>query len=261
MVKLSDFGLSRFNTAGDYETLKKLRGTYAYLAPELYANSPYSAKSDVFSMGVILWEGAWRAITGAHSQPYSEYEHITMPFQIIIKTAKEALRPTIHPATPEPFADLIRRCWDQEPDNRPSTEQLMDELRALCGVYERDAEAWDAVLAPPAAGVVAYKPPIPEPESEPLTEMESPLLANCNSPVNSPRSPSVSKKATPTTPRARSGSNAAANNNNSSSSSSSSPTTTTSSTSPSSRISSSDATDATTSSSSLASSSGDAECL
>jgi serine/threonine protein kinase len=123
------------------------------LAPELYFGSAYTDKSDIFSMGVILWELAYRCITGAHAPPYSEYEHITMPFQIIIKTAKESLRPTIHASTPEPIAALIRRSWAQAPDERPNTDELMTLLRDLQQVHAQNCASWDAVLAPPPPGV------------------------------------------------------------------------------------------------------------
>src|SRR4051812_20426468 len=53
---VSDFGISRFVIDDNLSTLSKLRGTYAYCAPEVYLGSPAGPKADVFSLGVILWE-------------------------------------------------------------------------------------------------------------------------------------------------------------------------------------------------------------
>ena len=50
-VKVGDFGLSRFNTETQKETLAKMRGTFAYCAPEVYFGNKFSIKSDVFSIG------------------------------------------------------------------------------------------------------------------------------------------------------------------------------------------------------------------
>jgi serine/threonine protein kinase len=48
-IKVCDFGLSRF-TNGEHNlaTLGKLRGTYAYTAPELYYGATFTPKSDVY---------------------------------------------------------------------------------------------------------------------------------------------------------------------------------------------------------------------
>merc|ERR1711871_1484218 len=84
LVKVSDFGLSRFSGAEvpdkNQETLGKLRGTYAYCAPEVYFGQLYSPAADIFSMGVILWEMAYRCIMREYQQPYSEYKNIVFDF-------------------------------------------------------------------------------------------------------------------------------------------------------------------------------------
>jgi serine/threonine protein kinase len=56
-VKVCDFGQSRFTEGqASNSTLAKLRGTYHYCAPEVYFGKRFTTKSDVFSIGVILWE-------------------------------------------------------------------------------------------------------------------------------------------------------------------------------------------------------------
>ena len=41
------------------------------------------------------------------------------------------LRPTIPSDTPDPFANLMRRCWDRNPKIRPSFKQILTELNAM----------------------------------------------------------------------------------------------------------------------------------
>lgn len=52
-VRLIDFGLS---DAGDWYQLKEAAGTRVYAAPELLAGRPADARSDLYSLGVILSE-------------------------------------------------------------------------------------------------------------------------------------------------------------------------------------------------------------
>lgn len=92
-IKVADFGLSRF-VAGEASTstLAKLRGTYCYTAPEIYFGHPYTTKSDVYSLGIVLWELVHRLVTGKHQAPFAEFTHITFDFQIIIQAAKKDMR-------------------------------------------------------------------------------------------------------------------------------------------------------------------------
>lgn len=44
---------------------------------------------------------------------------------------KNDLRPEIPADTPDNFAELIRRCWDRVPKNRPSFKQIIGELSSM----------------------------------------------------------------------------------------------------------------------------------
>ncbi|OAY23679.1 G-type lectin S-receptor-like serine/threonine-protein kinase At1g34300 [Manihot esculenta] len=56
--KVSDFGLAKLVNPKDhrYRTLRSVRGTRGYLAPEWLANLPITSKSDVYSYGMVLLE-------------------------------------------------------------------------------------------------------------------------------------------------------------------------------------------------------------
>ena len=124
-VKVGDFGLSRYNTVSNGTTLSNLCGTMSHCAPEVFAGERFTTKSDVYSLGMVLWELAERVASGKYSAPFKEYPFITLDIQIIIQASQKHLRPTIHKDVPERFAALIRRCWDPDPDARPTTADLL----------------------------------------------------------------------------------------------------------------------------------------
>lgn len=168
-LKVCDFGLSRFIQAEQAPaTLFKLRGTYAYIGPEVYHGSAFTTKTDVYSLGVVLWEMVQRLIVGRHNRPYFEYpnlQHDLCVFcppiilslarsltlfyscsQIIIQAATKGIRPTIPAQCPAPVADLIRLCWNADPQLRPSCEDLIKHLDRLTAEYEDRKGIWDRVV-------------------------------------------------------------------------------------------------------------------
>lgn len=154
-LKLGDFGLSRFNSNSNANTLGKIRGTMAYAAPETYAGSPYTTKSDVYSVGMIIWETVTRAMTGAHERPFSEFKNIKFDFQIIMHAAKKHVRPTIPARTPTSLRSAIERSWNKDVPPRPEALELLALLQTASGKYQRHREQWDALLGP---GGVAAQP-------------------------------------------------------------------------------------------------------
>lgn len=142
-LKLCDFGLSRFNTeASQQATLAKLRGTYTYTAPEMYFKNKFTTKSDVFSIGIIFWEIAMRLIGGKYVRPYSEYKDINMDYQIIYRVATKGLRPTMPAGCPDRYQQMIMRCLDNSPENRPSCRELMDIINSINKEFKKKKQKW-----------------------------------------------------------------------------------------------------------------------
>jgi len=148
-VKVCDFGLSRFNTGSNLETLGKMRGTFAYCAPEVYFGEQFSTKSDVYSIGMVLWELVVRCITGRYERPFAEFKNLQFDFQIIIQTAKKGLRPTIPPTCPPGFSQLIRECFDHSTEKRPSCAEILQKLAVLQTDWQQNTEAWEKTKVKP----------------------------------------------------------------------------------------------------------------
>lgn len=145
-VKVCDFGLSRFDTSSNLKTLSKLRGTFCYVAPEVYFGEKFTTKSDVYSIGILLWEMVNRCITKAYLHPFEEYPELTMDFQILIAATKKNQRPTTPASCPQELKDLIANCVEREPAKRPTTEELTTKLKALEEQYKKNQAAWDKAI-------------------------------------------------------------------------------------------------------------------
>jgi len=139
VVKVADFGLSRFNTVSNHSSLGRICGTMAYCAPEVYIGERFSIKSDVFSLGIILWELVTRKISKTYKAPYSEYTFISFDFQIIIQTS-QGLRPSIPQACPPALAALIQGCWQASPQQRPTCEEILIIMEALIDEFQKNPQ-------------------------------------------------------------------------------------------------------------------------
>ena len=85
-----------------------------YVAPEVFKGSPFSKKSDVYCMGMIMWE----LTTGC--KPFSNVEH---DIQLVYKIL-DGERPEVTEDTPECYANLMKSCWDPDPKKRPSATEV-----------------------------------------------------------------------------------------------------------------------------------------
>ncbi|QNA92926.1 Stk1 family PASTA domain-containing Ser/Thr kinase [Microbacterium sp. Se63.02b] len=137
-IKIGDFGLARATTANT-ATGQQLLGTIAYLAPELVTRGTADARSDIYALGIMLYE----MLVG--EQPYKGEQ----PMQIAFQHATESVpRPSVrNPAVPEQLDELVLWATEKSPDERPDdAQQMLDRLREI----ERDLG-----IAPVAARATA----------------------------------------------------------------------------------------------------------
>jgi eukaryotic-like serine/threonine-protein kinase len=147
-VRLLDFGLAQFDGADTLTAVGDVPGTLAYIAPERLAGADASAASDVWAVGVFLWE----ALAGRH--PFWG-----MPLQQVAK-AIEAGAPPLEqerPDLPRRVVTAIERALAPDPASRPRASELAVELRNALRPVERKLPAQPPravpkarVLVPPA---------------------------------------------------------------------------------------------------------------
>jgi len=144
--KLCDFGLARFDTSTNVGTLNNCRGTYAYIAPEVYEGKKFTLAADIYAVAIMTWEFVVRAMKGKYETPYKEFSFIKIEFQIMVQASMKNLRPTIPPKFPHP--KLIADVWQKDATQRPHADELLKRFAAVKhDCQERKAE-WDALLAP-----------------------------------------------------------------------------------------------------------------
>jgi serine/threonine protein kinase len=87
----------------------------------------YDTKADIFSFGVLLW------VLISQKEPYTAFSHSWDVAKFVIDGNREA----IPAGCPYDYATLLRQCWDQDPENRPSIQEV---LEALTEMYNRGLE-------------------------------------------------------------------------------------------------------------------------
>ena len=115
--KLADFGWTRMLA----EKMTGSVGTFQWMAPEVIKGNTYTEKADIYSYGIILWEIA------AREPPYKKMSAT----QVCVEVRDKDLRPTIPDDCPEPFANLIKKCWNRDPKKRPPFKEIIHELRSF----------------------------------------------------------------------------------------------------------------------------------
>ncbi|HEY6194727.1 MAG TPA: protein kinase [Candidatus Eisenbacteria bacterium] len=125
IAKILDLGLSK-NLARmtSIETEGVIKGTLAYIAPELVQGQPASARAEIFSFGVILYE----VISGRN--PFRA-EHLSALLYNITSREAEPLDTYVR-ACPVKLTSLVGRCMNKQPDQRPldmaEVERALDEI-------------------------------------------------------------------------------------------------------------------------------------
>ncbi|HEX7122101.1 MAG TPA: protein kinase, partial [Gemmatimonadaceae bacterium] len=124
-VRIIDFGIAKL--AGGATTRPTLRlGTAAYMSPEQSLGDPVDARTDLWALGVVLYE----MLTGV--RPFRQER----PDALIFGIRLDAPAPptVVRPDTPDALSALVMRCLEKDPEQRfQSAEALLEALRALPG--------------------------------------------------------------------------------------------------------------------------------
>jgi eukaryotic-like serine/threonine-protein kinase len=137
-IKIGDFGLARAVTTST--STGALLGTVAYLSPELVLGKSADARSDVYSVGIMLYE----MLTG--QQPFTG----EVPIQVAYQHVNGTVGPpsALVPGLAAEVDELVQWCTANNPENRPiDGNALLQDLRHIrTNLSDRELD-----LQPPAA--------------------------------------------------------------------------------------------------------------
>ncbi|POG70760.1 kinase-like domain-containing protein [Rhizophagus irregularis DAOM 181602=DAOM 197198] len=94
--------------------INEIYGVLPYMAPEILRKKPYAPTSDIYSFSMIMWEFT------SGIPPFNYEAH---DFKLILSICG-GKRPEIIENTPKCYVDLMKKCWDSDPANRPTIIML-----------------------------------------------------------------------------------------------------------------------------------------
>jgi serine/threonine-protein kinase len=136
-VKVLDFGIAKVAALSHapVPAKRRVKGKLAYLSPEQVRSLPLDGRSDVFSLGVVLWEMlAGQRLFAATDELSTVRNVVMMPIPTPSSKRREV---------PPALDAIVARALEREPDARyPSAGAMADELeRALRAMGAPAAEA------------------------------------------------------------------------------------------------------------------------
>jgi serine/threonine-protein kinase len=168
-VILTDFGVAKMLTGTKVTVTGSVLGTPAYMSPEQGMGEPGDSRSDIYSLGVVLYE----LVTGR--LPYDA----DTPLAVLLKHAHDPLPlpRTVNPALPEEIERIILRALAKDPADRyPTVQAMLMDMAGLPpatvpaaqpGAMNTRSLAARAPESPSAAPPRSTPPPVPTPSSTP----------------------------------------------------------------------------------------------
>ncbi|XP_021745592.1 protein kinase and PP2C-like domain-containing protein isoform X1 [Chenopodium quinoa] len=151
---LADFGLAEYGkdlkkssllnwkssgkpTGGFHK--KNMVGTLIYMAPEILKKEIHTEKSDVYSFAVSVNELLAGVVpytdVRAEAEAHTVLEMNYTEQKLIAAVVSDGLRPVLadsESGAPSSLLSLIQRCWDADPNSRPSFTVVVSELKSIC---------------------------------------------------------------------------------------------------------------------------------
>lgn len=121
-VKVTDFGTAKILQFGTVQQTAHVMGTPSYMSPEQVKGRAVDGRSDIFSLGVMLYE----MVTG--EKPFPGQNITTVIYKIVNEAPvpPRQIDPSIHPG----ISGVVMRALEKEPDQRyQSCREMLEDLR------------------------------------------------------------------------------------------------------------------------------------
>ncbi|CAB4398903.1 unnamed protein product [Rhizophagus irregularis] len=133
-VKLADFGLSR--KLAEVSTQNHIYGKIAYIDPQHFQeqtdknnnigyNYKPNKKSDVYSVGVLLWE------ISSGQKPFKSYNKYFYQQLNLMLEVLNGKRESPITNTPIDYINIYTKCWENNPNDRPDMQQVLSSLKLI----------------------------------------------------------------------------------------------------------------------------------
>ena len=159
-VKVTDFGTAKILQFGTVQQTTHVMGTPSYMSPEQVKGRPIDGRTDIFSLGVVMYE----MLTG--EKPFPGQSITTVIYKIVNEDPipPRQLNPSLHPGLNE----IVMRALAKEPEARyQSCRELLEDLRNYRALGANEGNP-DATLVSPRQGAGPF--------STPTTPLRTPYL-------------------------------------------------------------------------------------
>ena len=149
-VKVTDFGTAKILQFGTVHQTAHVMGTPSYMSPEQVKGRAVDGRSDIFSLGVLLYE----MVTG--EKPFPGQNITTVIYKIVNEdpVPPRQIDPTIHPG----MSAIVMKALAKEPDQRyQSCREMLEDLRHYrsLGTVGGNPQATMVMGGSPAATIIS----------------------------------------------------------------------------------------------------------
>ncbi len=155
-VKVADFGIARAFGGADDELTQtgSVMGTASYFSPEQAQGKPVDPRSDLYSLGVVLFE----MLSG--QPPFTGHSQVAIAYKQVQEPAPRVT--TRNPEVPAPLDGVVERLLRKNPDERyPAAEEVRADLRRfrdgqpLVGIAKPASPGASATIGAPGPSIVS----------------------------------------------------------------------------------------------------------
>ncbi|PWA92334.1 protein kinase-like domain, Phloem protein 2-like protein [Artemisia annua] len=146
-AKISDFGLSSITTINQKD-VSHLVGTKGYVDPEYQISGFFTEKSDIYSLGVVLFEILYGKLVAPKNYDKKNVDNILKGIHKKENLDYIVFPPMIKKIAPESlstFREIVSKCLQYERTSRPTAKEVLQQLKKAME-FQEEYEIWQPKL-------------------------------------------------------------------------------------------------------------------